>query len=328
MKDKYRICSPNGIDEKIFVRINGQDQYVRIRGNDTSNPVILNLHGGPASPDTIFTYEFAQCIRDDFTYVCWDQRGCGRTYYKNKKIDFKNKTADFQQALKDVDAIVHYLCNRFQKDKLIILGHSYGSLLGIYYISAYPQKVEKYIGVGQSVSIINTQRINYNELLVLCSSDQKKVDQLSKAYQRMQEHFSLESLMNFQRLALPCFVENITDAKNSRLQFLLSSPELAFDDIRWLLQMLGTKGHYAKNKQLLDFTLTANTYDAGLTFSVPMLFISGEHDKHCRVELLREYYDAITAPSKELVVLNKCGHSPQIDAPELFAAEIKQSLQA
>ena len=134
--------------------------------------------------------------------------------------------------------------------------------------------------------------------------------------------------MNFQRLALPCFLENITDAKNSRLQFLLSSPELAFDDIRWLLQMLSTKGHYAKNKQLLDFTLTANTYDAGLTFSVPMLFISGEHDKHCRVELLREYYDAITAPSKELVVLNKCGHSPQIDAPELFAAEIKQSLQA
>lgn len=150
MKKKYRILSSNGIDEKLFVNINGQNQYVFIRGKDVNNPIILNLHGGPANPDAFFTYEFAKEISEDFTYVSWDQRGCGRTYYKNRNIDSKNDTVDFEQALKDVDELVKYLCTRFKKDKVIIMGHSYGSLLGVSYVSKYPERVERYIGIGQS----------------------------------------------------------------------------------------------------------------------------------------------------------------------------------
>ena len=100
MKKRYRILSSNGIDEKLYVNINGQEQYVFIRGKDVNNPIILNLHGGPANPDAFFTYEFAKEIIDEFTYVSWDQRGCGRTYYKNKCTDPQNKSADFEQAIR------------------------------------------------------------------------------------------------------------------------------------------------------------------------------------------------------------------------------------
>lgn len=174
-KSRYRIFTPNGIDEKIFVNINGQNQYVFIRGKDVDNPIILNLHGGPANPDAFLTYEFAKEISEDFTYVSWDQRGCGRTYYKNKSIDPKNTTADFEHAIKDIDELVNYLCKRFKKDKVIIMGHSYGSLLGVHYVAVYPEKVESYIGIGQSVSSIDTQTRNYNEIISLVKQDNKKL---------------------------------------------------------------------------------------------------------------------------------------------------------
>lgn len=130
MKNKrlYRINSVSGIDKKIYVEINGQQQYVFIRGKNVENPIVLYLHGGPANPDSFMTYEFAMELCSDYTFVSWDQRGCGRTYYKNKKTDSRNETASFGQALKDVDVLVEYLCNRFCKEQVVIMGHSYGAL--------------------------------------------------------------------------------------------------------------------------------------------------------------------------------------------------------
>ena len=327
MKKKYRILSYNGIDEKLYVNINGHDQYVFIRGKDVNNPIILNLHGGPANPDAFFTYEFAKEIIEEFTYVSWDQRGCGRTYYKNIHIDPKNESTDFGQAIKDVDELVNYLCKRFKKNKVVIMGHSYGSLLGASYVAKYPERVERYIGIGQLISIKDTQKMNYNEAVNLLKN-KEKIDELEIAYQRLKRRFNLENLMKFQRLTVPCFVANMPKLKQAnQIKLILSSPDLAFNDIRWLVGMLNLKAHYIRNKKLLDYTLSANIYDVANEYSVPMYFISGEYDKSCRVDLLKKYYDEIVAPNKKLVIMKACGHSPQIDEPVLFAKEVKKLLQ-
>lgn len=324
-KQKYRITTPNGIDEKIFVPINGQNQYIFIRGKDVNNPVILNLHGGPASPDGFFTYEFAKEISDNYTFVSWDQRGCGRTYYENKGTDPDNKTATFKQAIKDVDELVSYLCRRFNKDKVIIMGHSYGTLLGVSYVYAYPEKVEKYIGIGQTVSIMDTQTKNYNEIINSMEQGDKNADKFTKAYNELKDNLTIDNLSRFQRLTLSYFSANISDLKQkNQLKLIFSSPDLSLKDIRWFLGMLRLKKHFARNKKLLDYTLHSSIYDVGNSFLVPMCFISGEYDKHCSVALLKEYYEHISAPSKKLVIMKKCGHSPQVDEPVLFATEVKK----
>lgn len=328
MKKRYRILSSNGIDEKLYVNINGQEQYVFIKGMDVNSPIVLNLHGGPANPDAFFTYEFAKEIIDEFTYVSWDQRGCGRTYYKNKCTDPQNKSADFEQAIKDVDELVKYLCMRFNKDKVILMGHSYGSLLGASYVSRHPERVEKYIGIGQSVSIKDTQKMNYSEAVDLLIDDKKKREELETAYQRLEKSFNFENLMKFQRLTVPCFIANMPKIKQTnQIKLILSSPDLAFNDLRWLVGMLNWKAHYIRNKKLLDYTLSANIYDVANEYDVPMYFISGEYDKSCRVDLLKKYYDEIVALNKKIVIMKACGHSPQIDEPVLFAKEVKQLLQ-
>ena len=328
MKKKYRILSSNGIDEKLYVNINGHNQYVFIRGKDVNNPIILNLHGGPANPDAFFTYEFAKEIIDEFTYVSWDQRGCGRTYYKNKCTDPQNKSADFEQAIKDVDELIKYLCMRFNKDKVILMGHSYGSLLGASYVSRHPERVEKYIGIGQVVSIKDTLKMNYSEAVDLLIDDKKKRDELETAYQRLEKSFNFENLMKFQRLTVSCFIANMPKIKQTnQIKLILSSPDLAFNDLRWLVGMLNWKAHYIRNKKLIDYALSANIYDVGNEYDVPMYFISGEYDKSCRVDLLKKYYDEIVAPNKKIVIMKTCGHSPQMEEPVLFAKEVKQLLQ-
>ena len=208
------------------------------------------------------------------------------------------------------------------------MGHSYGSLLGASYVVKYPERVEGYIGIGQSISIKDTQKMNYDEAVNLLIDDKKKTYELEMAYQRLKKCFNLENLMKFQRLTVPCFVANMPKLKQTnQIKLILSSPDLAFNDLRWLVGMLNLKAHYIRNKKLLDYTLSANIYDIGNEYSVPMYFISGEYDKSCHVDLLKKYYDEIVAPNKKLVIMKACGHSPQIDEPVLFAKEVKKLLQ-
>ena len=140
-----------GINKSEYVMLNGQEQYILTMGHDTSNPVIISLHGGPGAPTTSTDYCWLDYLTDDYTVVCWDQRGCGRTYYHNAETDPDNSTLSFEQAEKDLDALVDFVCGRFEQEKVIIMGHSYGSLLGSQYTLDYPHKVSHYIGIGQEV---------------------------------------------------------------------------------------------------------------------------------------------------------------------------------
>lgn len=146
------ITGSNGIDEETYVTLGGQKQYLLIRGQDVSNPVIIWLHGGPAGPDACMAYVFERRLTDTYTFVNWDRRGCGRTYYRNMNDDPDNATVSFEQTQKDLDELVDYLCRRFGRDKVIIVGHSYGTAVGSRYALTHPEKVAAYVGVGQLVS--------------------------------------------------------------------------------------------------------------------------------------------------------------------------------
>ena len=146
----------NGIDEAQYIMLGGQEQYVLMRGENVNNPVIIYLHGGPSSPDGYVTYGFSDYLVDDYTVISWDQRGCGRTYIHNRNVDVNNDTASFEQALVDLDQLVDYARTRFHQDKVIILGHSYGTILGSVYSHKYPEKVDTYIGAAQVIQAPNS----------------------------------------------------------------------------------------------------------------------------------------------------------------------------
>lgn len=140
-----KIDADMGIQENIYITIGGIEQYVQIRGENRNNPIILWLHGGPGFPLTYLTYYYQAALEKDYTVVCWEQRGCGRTFYRNEE----NGNLTIEQLLVDTDNVIDYLRERFGQEKIIIIGQSWGTVLGMDYINIHPEKVAAYIGVGQ-----------------------------------------------------------------------------------------------------------------------------------------------------------------------------------
>ena len=80
IQDLGRIVAPSGIQESYKTRIGGIDQWINVRGQDRSNPIILFVHGGPASPLIPTLWQFQRPLEEYFTVVNYDQRGAGKTY--------------------------------------------------------------------------------------------------------------------------------------------------------------------------------------------------------------------------------------------------------
>lgn len=96
------------MDEEIYVDLQGQEQYLLIKGRDVKNPVILYLHGGPSAPDSVLVHEWSPCLTDEYTLVAWDQRGCGKTYYRiavEKGKDTNKLTAAYEKVLQEASFV-------------------------------------------------------------------------------------------------------------------------------------------------------------------------------------------------------------------------------
>ena len=314
-----------GIDEGKYIEIGGQKQYILMRGENKSNPVIIYLHGGPSSPDTYVTYMFSDELTDDYTFIAWDQRGCGRTYFNNYKEDKNNNTATFKQAEKDLDELVDYACKKFNKDKIIIMGHSYGTILGSEYAKNHPDKVEAYIGVAQVTSLEKTDIYNYNDALKRAEDTGKSTEKLVDAYNLYQYDSSLENLMNLRKQISKYHSVHVKDSETWQA---LTSPYFGVDDFKWFLKQIGKMEDYFElNSQLFDYTLGFDSFAEEREYEMPVYFISGSDDYICPVDSVREYLDFIKAENKNLFIMKGCGHNTQYARPKEFARIVKSCLR-
>ncbi len=159
-----RIVSSNGIDEAKAVEIGGIRQWITVRGRDRRNPILLVLHGGPAAPDLPNRYLFERSWEDYFTVVEWDQRGAGKTYELNDPAQVAS-TLSKDRLVADAEELVAYLRTTYHKDKIFVLGHSWGSLLGLSLAERRPHWLFAYIGVGQIIDMRAGERRSYEHAL-------------------------------------------------------------------------------------------------------------------------------------------------------------------
>ena len=133
------------VNIKQYFKINGIKHYVTIRGKKNNAPILITLHGGPNCSLIPYSFMWQNEIEKNYIVVNYDQRLCGRTVMKN----FKIKTATQEELIEDLKYLIEYLKQIFKFDKVTLLGHSGGTILGIEFIEKYPELVEKYIGVSQ-----------------------------------------------------------------------------------------------------------------------------------------------------------------------------------
>src|SRR3954468_2948820 len=143
-----RTATPNGIDRAEAIDIGGIKQWITIRGDDTRNPVLLVLHGGPGYVELPLSWWYTRGWEEYFTVVQWDQRGAGKTYLMSDPKAVA-PTMTGERMVQDSEELVQWLRASLHKQKIFVWGHSWGSYLGLELALHHPEWLHAYIGTGQ-----------------------------------------------------------------------------------------------------------------------------------------------------------------------------------
>ena len=314
----------DGVNEQLYLQLTDQKEYITIAGKSKENPIIISLHGGPGAPTTYVDYYWQNYLTDEYTIVCWDERGGGRSYYPNAALDPNNKSLTFDKQLADLDALVDYLCQRFNQKQVIILGHSYGTMLGSRYALKHPEKVSSYIGVGQCVNEKNYagEVYSYEDALNIARTRGDDTTALETAYKNFMTDMSLQNLFTLRRLVSPYHPQTVK--KDLTVFAALTSPIAGIDDMRWyFMQIFNLNRFIELISPLEEYMNNFNALEAADNYQIPVLLISGSCDWICPIGLVKEYAENLTAPEVKLELLEGCGHTPQVQLPAEFSAKIK-----
>ena len=321
----------DGINEELYVPLKNGDGFVRLIGKDQNNPVILSLHGGPGEPAGYADYLCFDGLTDEYTIAIWDESGCGRSYYRNKeKGNTTLPTPQSQQ--EDIDSLVDYLCGRFNQDKVVIMGHSYGTVLGSTYVSAHPEKVTAFISIGQVVSFKNfaSEHYAYEDALAQAKAKGDDTTELEKVYKAFCDDPNVVNMQPLRQATSRYHQETVPQAF-SYADFVCS-PYLGVDDVRWTLfeysMMLGNPGFEASQGELLADLMGFDINEHYKSYEVPVMYISGSADWTCPWTMVKEYYESIEAPKKAMYIMEGCGHAPQNQLPDDLVSAVKQFLKS
>lgn len=160
VRDLQRIVAPAGVQESYKTTIGGIDQWIDVRGQDKSNPIILFVHGGPAAPLIPGIWEFQRPIEEYFTVVNYDQRGAGKTYLETDPESISD-TIHIDRYVDDAIEIAEYVRKRYGKDKLILMGHSWGTVVGMKAALKRPGLFHAYVGIGQVINTYDNERLSF-----------------------------------------------------------------------------------------------------------------------------------------------------------------------
>lgn len=311
---------PHPIKKEMFVPIGGIDQWITIKGDDQNNPVVLFLHGGPGDALSPFADALFQGWEKDFTLVQWDQRGAGRTYSKNgASIE---PTMTVQRMAQDGIEVAEYLTKQLNQKKIILEGESWGSVLGIYMAHARPDLIYAYIGVAQVVNWQEGLFAGYRHVLDLAhiAGNQEAITALTAlgtppwhSVSKWPVYRKWERVFQTKLVTAPPAPMSISPEYGSPQE--RSQYEEA-DDFSFL--------HFWGRE--LSGPLTAVDLLSGATnFAVPIFVIQGEEDLTASPVIAKCYFDAITAPKKQFVLVPGTGHEPSTTELEtLFSVLTEQ----
>jgi pimeloyl-ACP methyl ester carboxylesterase len=270
----------------------------------------LFIHGGPGISESTFSYAFQEGISDLYTVVHWDQRGAGKTLSKSKNI---YPTID--ELLDDLLRIVKYLKEKYFKEKIVILGHSFGSVLGTLFVLRHPEDVLYYIGAGQVISITENEKIGYEKLkeLIVKADNKKDLEKLRKIGVYPEINYNKPMIKKIQNIRILQGKYKIGMDFILMLKTLFKSPIFQISDILSIVKGM------SNNKQLWGYLFTHNLYDETLNYEIPVYYIIGERDFQAPNTIAKSYFNTINAPYKEIFTIEDAGHFMMLDKPESFA---------
>lgn len=287
------------IDEQIKIPVNGAEQYISMRSEKEHAPLLLYLHGGPGDAALPLVLKFHKELEEFFTVVVWEQRGAGKSYYPFTETS----EITIDTFIEDIHQIILFLLKKFNEEKVFLVGHSWGSVLGIRFISKYPEYVHTYIGCGQVVNMKKSCRSAYDYVMENADAKtRRRIERIDCSYtgnnwmqdllfvtkQVVKYKGSLYGKRNYNDLILP----------------FIFSRHYSFSDL-----IRRIKGGQQSIKFLWQ-ELMETDYEDVVYYEVPVIFVEGRYDKHVSSELAEGYYEKIQS-EKQLVWFEHSCHFPQ-----------------
>jgi pimeloyl-ACP methyl ester carboxylesterase len=311
-----KIVTPLGVEETIPVKINGVTQWLSIRGKDKRNPVLLYLHGGPGLAFLPLAWSVAHPWEDYFTVVQWDQRGAGKTYASNDPA-IVGPTMTIPQMASDATEVVRYLQDHLGKKKIFLVGHSWGSILGVALAQQHPGWFYAYIGVGQYVNSRLSEEAGYSFALEQARSH--KNAEAEKELLVIAPYPGDVDKLSFQKIGTErkwlTFFGGVSAYRSDQsfedgvgdLSPAYSQHELdALDDAA-----VFSATHLLRPMLQVDYT-------AATEFKCPIFVFAGRHDYATSHEVAYRWFTRLKAPSKTFLWFENSGHLIPEEEPGRF----------
>jgi pimeloyl-ACP methyl ester carboxylesterase len=310
----YAVTNPNGIDEANYVKVGGLEQWITIRGEDRRNPVLLFLHGGPGDATNPWGYAGFRNWLKYFTVVQWDQRGTGRTFGRNGAA--AASTITVERMVQDGVELAELLSKRLQKDKIVLVGHSWGSILGVFMAKARPELFYAFVGTGQVADPTRNYAVAYAALV-----DRAARDGNSRALGELNE-VGPPPYKDGKGFAVQRKWSNLFEGADvflaSTLGFALTAPGYSLGDINdWF------DGQGVSAEQLVPQTSVLDPKLLGGEFAVPVFVIQGAEDFTTPTSLAKAYVNSLHAPRKAFVTIDGAGHFAVFTKQDAFLKELR-----
>ena len=284
-------------------RINGARFVFSMNPAPPCAPIILYLHGGPGDACIPLTMRYNAALERDFRFISLDQRGSGLSYHPFAP----GEVVTIDSMVEDVHQFVLQLLRAYGQDSLILVGHSWGSVLGLEMVKRYPSLVRSYIGLGQVVSMRAALRLRRHWGQQSLGSRLGSI--VSKESGAADMVLMIDELLSRGGVAM-------LFGSLGRIMTYLHSP-----CYNWSRLLNHVKG-VAQSRARLDAELEQVDFNGQTSFGAPVYFISGKYDRHLPGSLVERFADGLKSTHR-FIRFDRSGHCPQWDEPERFAATVK-----
>jgi pimeloyl-ACP methyl ester carboxylesterase len=299
-------AAPATIHEESFVQIGGIEQWITIKGTNTDNPVVLFVHGGPGNAMSPYADSMYAGWENDFTLVQWDQRGAGRTYGRSGPSIGSTLTID--RMAKDGVEVAEYLTKHLGKQRIVLVGSSWGSLLGVLIVKQRPSLFYAYVGTAQLVDMHANLTASYQRVYELAHelSNPTAITELDgigappwKSVARWQVFRKWRNEFQ-QKVATAPALKLVRSPEYSSAQDL--ADDEAADDLSFAhFNFVGT----SMTGPLMDIDLK----EFGPDFPIPVYVIQGGADLNAVPDIARKYVKWINPPAREFILVPGSGHA-------------------
>ena len=318
-RDERGVTIPGSVATVTDVTVGGVAQRLWFRGLNVNGPAVILLHGGPGASETALFRHFNADLERHFLMVYWDQRGAGRSY----RSGIPTGTMTIEQFVRDLDDVVEIVRHRFGKARVVLLGHSWGTALGVIYASRFPDKVAAYVGVGQVADMREGERLSYE--YARSEARRRENRGAARALERIGEPpHTVDEMLTSRKWVERfggSFHENLSTAK-------LIWAALGTDEANLIDLIKFGQGNRFSLEHLWSEFRDFDADDHLSVFRVPVFFLLGRYDWQVPSILAERYFERIDAPVKRLVWFEHSAHNPPFEEPALFTRTLVDLLDS